>query len=84
MHPPDSPIAKEWDLFRRELPRLLAEGHEGRWALVKNEELIGIWHTYDEARTIGLERFGVVPMLVQEIRAWYRPVRAGNWWRCPL
>jgi hypothetical protein len=80
--PPDSPLKTEWELFRRERPRLLAEGHEGRWVLVKGEAIIGLFDSGDEAYNVGLERFGVVPMLVQQILRWYRVLRQGNSWRC--
>jgi hypothetical protein len=39
----DSPIASEWDFYRREVGRLLAEGHENRWVLIKGQEIVGIW-----------------------------------------
>jgi hypothetical protein len=31
----EGPIAREWNFYRREVGRLLAEGHEGRWVLIK-------------------------------------------------
>jgi hypothetical protein len=81
--PPDSPIKVEWDLFRRERPHLLAQGHEGRWVLVKGELIIGIFDTREEARNAGLQRFGVVSMLVQQLLRCYRPLRQGYSWPCP-
>src|SRR3954447_6002107 len=75
--PANSPIKAEWDLFRRERPRLLAEGQEGRWVLIKGEEIIGPFDTYDEARNAGLARFGVVSMLVQQILRSYRILKQG-------
>jgi hypothetical protein len=42
------PLATEWNFYLREIGRLLAEGHEGRWLLIKGEEIIGIWDTYNE------------------------------------
>jgi hypothetical protein len=80
--PPDNPLNTEWGLFRRERPRLLAEGHEGRWALIKGEELVGLFDTRDEARNAGLARFGVVSMLVQQVLRWYKPLRQGYSWSC--
>ena len=80
--PPGSPIKVEWDFFRRELPRLLAEGHEGRWVLIKGEEIIGLFDTFREARSVGTRSYGLAPMLVQQILRWYKPIRAGNYWRC--
>jgi hypothetical protein len=81
--PPNSPIHHEWEQFRRERPHLLAEGHEGAWVVIKGEELIGYFATRAEARGVGLSRFGVVPMLVQQILRWYKPLRQGYSQQCP-
>jgi hypothetical protein len=66
--PPDDVLAKEWLAYKREMPRLLAEGQEGRFALIKGDEVIGIWDSWQEAATVGRARFGMVPIMVQEIR----------------
>jgi hypothetical protein len=50
--PPDSPIATEWNYYRRQVGRLLAEGHEGRWALIQGEQIVGIWDTLEEANEV--------------------------------
>jgi hypothetical protein len=52
--------------------------------LIKGETLVGIFDTWEEARSVGLQRFGVVPMLVQEILRWYKPLRTAWRWsrRC--
>jgi hypothetical protein len=47
--PPDSPIATEWNFYRRQVGRLLAEGHEGKWVLIKGEQIVGMWATFEEA-----------------------------------
>ena len=73
----DNPLKMEWELFRRERPRLLAEGHEGRWVLIKGEELIGVFDNRDDARNVGLNRFGVVCMLIQQILRQYKVLRQG-------
>jgi hypothetical protein len=39
---PDSPIASEWSLYRREVGRLLAQGHENRWVLIKGDQIMGM------------------------------------------
>ena len=80
--PPRSPIKAEWDFFRRERPRLLAEGHEGRWVLIKGEEIIGIFDSFREARSAGTRRYGLAPMLVQQILRSYKPIRMGSYLRC--
>jgi hypothetical protein len=79
---PGSQIETEWNYFRRERLPLLAEGHEGRWVLIKGEAIFGIFDTRDEAVTAGYARFGVVPLLAQQILRVYKTVRAGNYWRC--
>jgi hypothetical protein len=45
--------------YLRALPRLLADGHQGRHALIKGEELLSIWDTHDDAYQAGCERFGI-------------------------
>jgi hypothetical protein len=64
---PGSSIAQEWDVYRREVGRLLAEGHEGKFVLIKGDEIVGIYPTHEEAERAGYERFVVVPFLVQQI-----------------
>jgi len=51
-------IRTEVRTYLRELPRLLAEGHEGRHALIKGEEVLSIWDTFEDAYQAGRERFG--------------------------
>jgi hypothetical protein len=64
----DSPIAREWSLYRREVERLLAEGHENRWLLIKGDEIIGIWDTEEEARAVALQKYLMEPCLIQQVR----------------
>jgi hypothetical protein len=66
--PPNSPIREEWQTYRRELPRLLAEGQAGRYALVKRDEIIGIFSTLDDAVTVGRAKYLFEPFLAQPIR----------------
>jgi hypothetical protein len=74
----------EWNTFCRELTRLLAEGNEGRWAVMRGDEIVGVWDTEGEALTAGYERCGQAPFLLQPITREERPVRAaGNWWCQP-
>jgi hypothetical protein len=78
--PPGSPREEEWNTFRRELPRLLAEGHQGRFALLHRDAVAGVWDTLQEAIRAGYERFGLAPFLVQEVVVSQRPLRAGGLW----
>lgn len=65
----DSQLAVEWNAYRREVGRLIAEGHEGRFVLFKGEEILGIWNTREEATTEGVTRFGLQPFLIHQIRS---------------
>jgi hypothetical protein len=72
---PDSPIYHESQTYRRELPRLLAEGAEGRFALIKGDEVIGLFADEDEAMRVGREKYLMQPFLVQPILEWEPVVR---------
>jgi hypothetical protein len=69
---PDSAQVTEWEVFRRELPRLLAEGHEG-------EEIIGLWDDERFALAEGRRLFPRQHIAVQLVAEW-QPliVRAGS------
>jgi hypothetical protein len=68
--PPNQPFAREWAVYLRELPRWLAEGQEGRFVLIKDGEVIGLWDTWRETVDTGRARFGMVPFMVHEIQEW--------------
>ena len=67
---PDDVYFDEWNTFRRELPCLLAEGHEGKFALLKGKEVIGVFDTWEAGRRAGLEKYLMQCFLVQPIRTW--------------
>jgi hypothetical protein len=62
------PTAKEWNFYRREVGRLLAEGHEGKWVLIVGEEIIGMWDSWDEARAVALDRYLMKSVLIHQVR----------------
>src|SRR5271154_6316878 len=64
---PGSPPDPEWNFYRREVGRLLDEGHEGRWVLIKGEQIIGIWNTREEAKAVALEKFLMQPCLIHQV-----------------
>jgi hypothetical protein len=49
------------------LPRLLAEGHSGRYALLKGDEVLSVWDTQRDVLQAGYERFGLEPFTVKKI-----------------
>lgn len=60
-------LQRELETFRRELPRLLAEGHDGKFGLFHGTTLDSLWPTEDEALSAGYDRFGLDPFLVKEV-----------------
>ncbi len=58
---------REIATYLRELPRLLDEGHAGRHALIKGDEILSIWDTQGDAIQAGRERFGMDPIYVKTI-----------------
>jgi hypothetical protein len=64
---PDSPFKTEWDFYRRTVGRFLAEGHEGKWLLIKGEEIVGMWDTEEEANQVRVQRFLMEPVLMKQI-----------------
>jgi len=66
---PGDTFFHEWNTYRKEVGRLLAEGHEGRHVLIKGQEIIAICDTWDEARHVGLTRYHLEPFFVHPIRA---------------
>ncbi len=81
---PGEALTVEWDFYRREAGRLLAEGHEGRWVLIKGEEIIGIFDTCDAARDEAYRRFLIPrqPYLMHQIQTRERVLRVS--WRCTV
>jgi hypothetical protein len=60
--------ARDWNFYRREVGRLLAEGHEGKWVLIKGEQIIGICDTREEAFAVADERYPMQQYLVHQIQ----------------
>jgi hypothetical protein len=65
----DNPLSREWNTYRREVARLLAQGGEGRHVLIKDEQVIGVCETHDAAMTAGYQRFPGQPFLVHRFRS---------------
>jgi hypothetical protein len=52
------PMAEEWETYKRELRRLLDEGHAGRHAVLQGTQVESIWDTYPDALQYAVGRFG--------------------------
>jgi hypothetical protein len=58
---------RELAAYRRELPRLLAEGKAWQVVLIKGDEVLSIWESQENALKAGRERFGLEPIFVKTI-----------------
>jgi hypothetical protein len=81
--PPDCPIYCESQTYRREMPRWLAEGQEGKFVLIKGDEVIGLFEKQEDALAVGRQKYLFEPFLVQQIRS-REPVIRLPWlyWSC--
>lgn len=64
-------LKREINTYRRELPRLLAEGEEGKFVLIKGDQVIGVWDTFDDAYQAGSLLYGLDVFLAQPIESRY-------------
>lgn len=55
--------------YHRELPRLLTEGGEGKYVLIREHEVAGVYTSYMDAMSAGYEKFGLEPFFVKKIEA---------------
>ena len=66
---PDSPLAVEWNAYRKEARRLLTEGRQGQFVLIKGERIVGLCPTEREALDLGYRMFPGQAFLVHQVQA---------------
>jgi hypothetical protein len=52
-------LEQELDTYLKERPRLLADGQEGRFVLIRGDQVHGTFETMGEALEAGYTRFGL-------------------------
>jgi hypothetical protein len=62
-----SSLVKESETYKRLLPSLLTE--EGKYAVIHEDKLIGVFASYEDALKIGYHQCGINPFLVKRISA---------------
>jgi hypothetical protein len=67
---PGFTLEREWATYLREVARLLAEGHEGKYVVIKGDDILGMWETQREALSQGTRRIPLGPFLTQQVRTW--------------
>jgi hypothetical protein len=78
--PPGEILAVEWEVYCREVGRWLAEGLEGRWALIKDEGVIGFFDSREAALEEARQRYlsPRQPFLVHQIQTSERVLRVNR------
>jgi hypothetical protein len=71
---PTSLHARESETYRREVGRLLAEGHAGEFVLISGDEIIGFWPTRKQAVVEGFRRFHTNQFIVDLVSEWQEVV----------
>lgn len=64
-------LETEYATYLSLLPRLAHE--EGKFALIHDGDLAGVYETYQDALAAGYEKFGLKPFLVKQIAATESP-----------
>ncbi|MBI5243686.1 MAG: hypothetical protein HY922_08400 [Elusimicrobia bacterium] len=59
---------REQETYAQNKQRLLDDGLEGQFILVKDAQILGVFASQDEAYKTGLERLGNVPMFIKRIQ----------------
>ena len=60
-------LEREIAYFEKIQPELRASNQAGGFAVIKDEELLGIWLNRTDALKAGVQKWGVVPFLVKDI-----------------
>jgi hypothetical protein len=67
-------LDREWETYEQQRAGLL-EAHKGKFVLIHDDKLLGIFNSRAAAREEGYRQLGRVPFLIQEIAAEERPRR---------
>ncbi len=60
-------LEKELETYANKLPEMLAAEGEGKFALIKGDQLLDVFGTYEDAIKEGYAKFGLDPFLVKQI-----------------
>ena len=58
---------RDLETYRQQLPRLLREGHAGRYALIREGQVLSLWDTVGDALQAAGETFGMEPVATFKI-----------------
>ena len=75
------PAAEGWNVFVREVGRLLAEGHEGKWVVIAGGKLIGVYDTEREAHRVTARERLAWPPIIKQIKEREPLVQRPIWYK---
>jgi len=61
-------LEKELETYKKKLPELKAQ-HEGKFVLIRGEEIVDTFSTYEDAIKAGYQKFKAEPFLVKQVLA---------------
>jgi hypothetical protein len=61
-------LSRELAVYDQNHVRLLGEA-AGRWVVVADQNIQGVWDTYEDALKHGYDTFGLAPFLVKKVEA---------------
>ena len=64
---PKTAISRQIAAYDAKYRRVLELDHFGKWAVVYNEELVGIYDYFEEAANDAISQFGRGPYLIRQI-----------------
>jgi len=59
-------LEKELSTYRRELEKIQPD-QEGKFILIKGDNVVALYDTYSDALRTGYEKFGLEPFLVKQL-----------------
>ncbi len=60
-------LKQELETYKRALPKLLND--QGKFVLISGDEVVGVYTAYEDALSIGYEKFGIKPFLIKKIES---------------
>jgi hypothetical protein len=61
-------LEKELAVFNQKFPEFKAE-HQGKYVLIRGDEVVDFFSSYDDAIKAGYAKFSLEPFLVKQIKA---------------
>lgn len=60
-------LERELETYKRKLPEL--KEHQGKFALIRGDDVVDVYSSYEDAIKAGYDRFGLEPFLVKQIQS---------------